>query len=46
MNKSLGTLIHVGDRERDERMRMQMSAKWQPSSMVEGKRGGSGTMVQ
>lgn len=32
LNKSQCTLIHVGDRKRDDRARIQMSAKWQESS--------------
>lgn len=35
LNKSQSTLIHVGDRKRDERMGIQMSAKWQESSATE-----------
>lgn len=32
LNKSQSTIIHVGARERDKRVRIQMSTKWQESS--------------
>lgn len=32
LNKSQCTLSHVGDRKGDERVRIQMSTKWQESS--------------
>ncbi len=32
LNKSQCTLIHVGEWQRDERLRIQMSTKWQESS--------------
>lgn len=32
LNKSQSTNMHVGARERDKRVRIQMSTKWQESS--------------
>jgi len=34
LNKSQCTLIHVRDRRRDERVRIQMSTKWQERQTV------------
>lgn len=46
MNKSQSTLIHVGDRKRDERVRIQMSTKWQESSDGDAERGETDSKTQ